>query len=211
MTAARRQAERAAWSDAEEPPVGVEQVEEREEVVLVRSAAVEKDERALRLAGGLAPASDELAHARGARGSGSGVSVCSTWERRCSNAGGRMSASPRCCGSSSIAESRAESRQLEEDAARLAEVHGLEPEAVDDRSRAHAGLGDAALPVRVIVVVRRPRDVVHRPGAGDPGACGRLVVAVEAAARRAAHLPCILAGGHEAHDVLEQLAARLRA
>ena len=102
VTAARRQPERAARRDAEEPPVGVEQVEEREEVVLVRPAAVEKDERSLWLACGLAPASDELGHARGARGSGSGVSVCSTWARRCSNAGGRISASPRCSGSSSM-------------------------------------------------------------------------------------------------------------
>ena len=101
VTSARRELEGAAGRDAEEPPVGVEEIEEREEIVLVRTATVEQDERARRLAGGLAPASDELAHARGARGSGSGVSVCSTWPRRCSNAGGRISASPRCAGSSS--------------------------------------------------------------------------------------------------------------
>ena len=35
------------------------------------------------------------------RGSGSGVRIGSIWERRCSNAGGRISDSPRCSGSSS--------------------------------------------------------------------------------------------------------------
>ena len=51
------EAERPARSDAEQAPLGVEQVEERVEVVLVGSAAVEEDERACRLAGRLPPAS----------------------------------------------------------------------------------------------------------------------------------------------------------
>ena len=97
-----RQPERAARRHAEEPALGVEQVEQREEVVLVRPPAVEEDERSLGLARGLAPARDELRHAPVGRGLGSGVSLFSTSSRRCSKAGGRISASPRCSGSSSI-------------------------------------------------------------------------------------------------------------
>jgi hypothetical protein len=48
---ARRERERPARRDADQPPLGVEHVEEREEVVLVRAAPVEEHERPLRPAG----------------------------------------------------------------------------------------------------------------------------------------------------------------
>ena len=101
--------------------------------------------------------------------SGSGVSIGSIWARRCSNAGGRMSVSPRCAGSSSIAKPGPERRDLEQDAARLAEVDRAEPEAVDDLGRAAAGVGDAVAPRLLLLHRRRPRDVVHGAGAGDAG------------------------------------------
>ena len=49
---ARRELQRPARRDADEPPVGVEHVEERQQVVLVGAAAVQQDERARRLARG---------------------------------------------------------------------------------------------------------------------------------------------------------------
>ena len=48
---ARRQRERAARRDPEQAALRVEHVQQRDEVVLVGAAAVEEDERALRLAG----------------------------------------------------------------------------------------------------------------------------------------------------------------
>ncbi len=111
MRATRREGERRPRRDAEQAPLRVEQVEQREEVVLVRPAPVQQDERSLGLAvrragqslerpGGTArPYDARVAHE--ARVSGSGVSSGSTCARRCSNAGGRISASPRCSWSSS--------------------------------------------------------------------------------------------------------------
>jgi hypothetical protein len=43
--------ERAARRHPEQPPLRVEEIEEREEVALVGAAAVEEDEQALRVAG----------------------------------------------------------------------------------------------------------------------------------------------------------------
>ena len=88
VRAAGRQRERPARRDSDQPPLGVEHVEQRVEVVLARTAAVEEDERPVRLAGRRA---DEVlegaaAHltAQSARGSGSGVTTFSTCSRRCS-------------------------------------------------------------------------------------------------------------------------------
>jgi len=50
VRAARRQRERGAGCDPVQLPLRVERVEERVEVVLVRAAAVQEDERPLRLA-----------------------------------------------------------------------------------------------------------------------------------------------------------------
>jgi hypothetical protein len=49
VRAAWRQRQRAARGGAREPPLRVEDVEQREQVVLVRAAAVKKDERPLSL------------------------------------------------------------------------------------------------------------------------------------------------------------------
>ena len=46
--ASRRQVERTAWRHAEHSPLRIEQIEEREEVALVRAATVEEHEQALR-------------------------------------------------------------------------------------------------------------------------------------------------------------------
>jgi hypothetical protein len=47
-----RKRERAARGHAEQAPVRIEHVEQREEVVLVGAASVEEDERSLWLSGG---------------------------------------------------------------------------------------------------------------------------------------------------------------
>ena len=61
--------------------------------------------------------------------------------------------------------------ELEEHAARLAEVDGVEVLAVDDLRRAGAGLdGLRADGLELGVVGGRPRDVVDRPGARDAAA-----------------------------------------
>src|SRR5436190_16764228 len=75
-------------------------------------------------------------------------------------------------------EAGADRGDLEQHAARLAEVDRLEVEAVDDRRRPGAGACDPLLPRLVLVRQRRPRDVVHRPRTADTGLLGRLVVAV---------------------------------
>jgi len=49
LRSAGREPERPARGHAEKPPLGVERVEQREEVVLVRFTAVEEDERSHRL------------------------------------------------------------------------------------------------------------------------------------------------------------------
>jgi DNA-binding MarR family transcriptional regulator len=64
---ARRQLQRRSGREADEPAVGIEDVEHGREVALVGAAAVQEHERARRLAGGLADEVDELlAHAAGA-------------------------------------------------------------------------------------------------------------------------------------------------
>src|SRR3954449_2565195 len=88
-------------------------------------------------------------------------------------------------------EARPLRRDLVEHAARLAEVDGAEPEAVDHRRRAAARGGDAIAPLLLLVHLRRPRDVVHRAGAGDAGLGGRLVVLDPAGAVGAARRPAV--------------------
>lgn len=46
MGAAGREGQRASGQEADEPALGIEQVEERSEVALVGAASVEEDERA---------------------------------------------------------------------------------------------------------------------------------------------------------------------
>jgi hypothetical protein len=76
---ARWQRERAARSDADEAPLRVERIEQREEVVLVRASSVEEDECPLRLSLGGAGAEDEAQRAAQlSRGFGIGVSTGST-------------------------------------------------------------------------------------------------------------------------------------
>src|SRR4029453_8504516 len=66
----------------------------------------------------------------------------------------------------------AERGDLEEDAARLTEVDGPEPEGIDDGRRPRAPRGEGFLPGRLILHRRGPGDVVHRPGAAH-AAIGR--------------------------------------
>ena len=96
MAPTRRQEERAAGRDADQAALGVEEVEEGGEVVLVGAAPVHEHERALGLARGRADLVDELGHAVVlARGLVSGVSACSSCSRRLSYCGGSLSDSPR--------------------------------------------------------------------------------------------------------------------
>ncbi len=97
------QRERAAGGEPEQPPLGVERVEQPVEVVLVRAAPVDEHERAVRVARGLADERVEAQVCHAALGSGRGVSAGSICSRRCSNAGGSESRSPRWAGSSSVA------------------------------------------------------------------------------------------------------------
>jgi hypothetical protein len=56
--AAGRQGERPARRDAQQPPLGIELVEQREQVVLGGAAAVEEDKSALGVGGGRTDAVD---------------------------------------------------------------------------------------------------------------------------------------------------------
>src|SRR6266581_7369544 len=101
-------------------------------------------------------------------------------------------------------------RDLEQDAARLAEVDRLEPEAVDDRRRVGARVGDPLAPGRVILDGRRPRDVMDCSRALHPALRGRSVVGVEGAAEVAAALPLVVAARLETERLLEEAAAAIR-
>ena len=207
MRASRRQRQRRAWRDAVQAGArgrarrgaGGGRVRRRRGRAAGRGIPAARPQPAAR-----------RTFERHPRGFGSGVSAGSICSRRCSNAGGSESRSPRCSGSSSVAKPGPERRELEEDPVRLAEVDGLEVEAVDHGGRAHARLGDPLLPGLVLVHVRRPRDVVNRARARDPAALGRRVVRVEAAALVAARLPFVLAARLERERLLEQRAAALR-
>src|ERR687891_1619187 len=78
---------------------------------------------------------------------------------------------------------------LEQHAARLAEVDRAEVVAVDHRGGAAAALLDAPAPRLVVLVLRCPRDVVHRSRALYATVGWRGVVEVQAAAAGAARLP----------------------
>src|SRR5438046_8254428 len=86
-------------------------------------------------------------------------------------------------------ESRTHRRDLEKHAARLAEVDGLEPVAVDHRRRAGAGLDHSIAPVKLLIVERSPGDVMHRPRAGYAALRRRRIEDVTPFAARAAGHP----------------------
>ena len=81
VRSARRQGQRPARAVAVTLALRVEDVEQRKEIVLVRAASVEENERALGLTFGRPFAND---HERASRGFGSGVRICSTCARYCS-------------------------------------------------------------------------------------------------------------------------------
>src|SRR3569833_97945 len=80
-------------------------------------------------------------------------------------------------------------RDLVEDAARLAEVDGEEPEAVDHLGRAAAGGEHALPPLLLLVHLARPGDVVARAGARDAGLVRRRLVLDPAVPRVAVRRP----------------------
>src|SRR5438034_4772724 len=107
-------------------------------------------------------------------------------------------------------ESGAERRDLEQDAAGLAEVDRLEPEPVDDRRRMHAVGLDAAAPLGVLLVRRCPGNMVDGACSRDGAAFGRDVVAVERAARLGPNLPLVTGFvRREAQRLLEEAATRV--
>src|ERR671936_2190586 len=85
-------------------------------------------------------------------------------------------------------------RDLEEHAARLAEVDRAEIEAVDDGSRPRTRALDALAPRLVVVHRRRPSHVMDGPGAADAAFRRRLVIGIPAAALFTPDLPAIVAG-----------------
>ena len=104
VSAAGRERQRAPRRRRDEAPLGVEEVEQRIEVVLVGAASVEEDERALGFSRrGAKPGLEAHRAAAVSRGFGSGVRIGSTCERRCSKAGGSERRSPRCSSGSSVA------------------------------------------------------------------------------------------------------------
>src|SRR5439155_27262181 len=107
-------------------------------------------------------------------------------------------------------EAGSERGDFEQDAARLAEVHRPEPEAVDDRRRMHANRLDTLAPRLVLVHRRRPRDVVHGARAGQPALGRRRVVRDPTATLVADDAPAVVVVLLEAHALLEQLLAALR-
>src|SRR5205807_5046001 len=86
-------------------------------------------------------------------------------------------------------ETRPDRRNLEQDAARLAEVDRLEVEAVDHRRRVRAGLDHPLAPILVCLRLAGPGDVVDGARALDAGFGRRFVVGVHGAALLAADLP----------------------
>jgi hypothetical protein len=103
VRAAGGQRERGARRVAVQASLGIEGVDQREEIVLVGAAAVEEDERACRRSNGRTFQRTQGQRRLRSRGFGSGVSSGSTCARRCSKSGGRISFSPRWAGASSVA------------------------------------------------------------------------------------------------------------
>ena len=81
-------------------------------------------------------------------------------------------------------EARAESRDLEQDPGRLAEVDRAEVEAVDCGCWVGAALDRERAPGPEFIRECGPSDVVDRAGPGDPRPLRRLVVAVETTSGR---------------------------
>ncbi len=173
VRAARRQRERAARAVAVQAALRIERVEEREEVVLVGAAPVEEHERAGRVArrGPLRDdhALDALARVRKRRQHRLDLEPEVLERRRQDQALAEV------LDVLVRREAGSERRDLEQDAARLAEVDRAEPEAVDHRRRPPARLAYALDPLRVLVRESGPRDVVHgaRPGHAALGPAAR--------------------------------------
>src|SRR5204862_5472642 len=106
-------------------------------------------------------------------------------------------------------EAGADRRDLEEDAARLAEVDRLEVEAVDDRRHVRPRGRDALAPGLVLLRRRGPGDVVHGARTANAGTLGGGVVFVETAPPLASRLPAVVAGRSELERLLEKLPAAL--
>src|SRR5918998_4434362 len=107
-------------------------------------------------------------------------------------------------------EARPHRGQLEQHAARLAEVDRAEVEAVDHLGRAGAGARDALAPALLLVEPRGEGDVVDAAGALARRRLGRRVVDVGAAALAAADLPGPVLAAGEAERVAQQRSATLR-
>jgi hypothetical protein len=107
-------------------------------------------------------------------------------------------------------EARPAGGQLEQHAAGLAEVDGVEVLAVDDLGGMRARLGNPFAPRLLLgVVLRRPRDVVDGPGSLDPPHLGRGIDHVERAALLARKAPAVVSRTLEAERTLEERHARL--
>ena len=106
-------------------------------------------------------------------------------------------------------EARAVVGDLEEDAARLAEVDRVEVVAVDDRRGVHAGALDALEPLRVLGDRRAQRDVVDRARALQPALVRRRVEAIARRGARRAAPSASVAGRLGAEQALEQRAGRV--
>ena len=112
-----------------------------------------------------------------ARGSGSGVSRASISRRRDSSWGGRITTDPSCSSGTSTVKPGPVVGDLEQHAARLAEVDRVEVVAVDDAAVRDAGGLQMRVPVGVLGDGRAPGDVVHGAGALAAALLRRLVVA----------------------------------
>src|SRR5713226_7261112 len=103
---------------------------------------------------------------------------------------------------------RTHRRDLEQHATWFAKVHGLEPIAVDHRRRLSAGRNDALAPRHLLVVKRRPGNVMHRADPGPAALRGSNVVHVASGPTFPASLPRHVSDSREPQRALEQLAAR---
>jgi hypothetical protein len=95
-------------------------------------------------------------------------------------------------------------RELEQNAAGLAEVEGLGHLAIQHGRRPEPEVGDAVAPAVLVPVSDRERDVVHRSGAHLAGVRGRLVVDEEAVTAVASRPPGSLALGLHSEHLLQQ-------
>ena len=102
-------------------------------------------------------------------------------------------------------EARPAGGQLEQHAARLAEVDGVEVLAVDDRGGMRPPRRHPLAPRLLLgVVLGGPRDVVDRPGALDPTLLRRRIDDVERAALCARDSPAVISRALEPERALEQ-------